>query len=107
MISIMMIPLVIGIGIDDGIHILHRYKEEGKGSLPKVVQNTGKAILLTTATTCLAFSSFLVASHPGMRPMGGTPVLGLIMAFVAAIIFLPALIALIIDGRKKKSDDTG
>jgi predicted RND superfamily exporter protein len=105
MISIMMIPLVIGIGIDDGIHILHRYKEEGKGSLPKVVQNTGKAVLLTTATTCLAFSSFLVASHPGMRPMGGTPVLGLIMAFIAAIIFLPALIALIIDGRKKKNDE--
>ena len=103
MISIMMIPLVIGIGIDDGIHILHRYKEEGKGSLPKVVQHTGKAILLTTATTCLAFSSFLVASHPGMRPMGGTPVLGLIMAFIAAIIFLPALIVLIMDS--KKSND--
>ena len=108
MISIMMIPLVIGIGIDDGIHILHRYKEEGPGSIPKVVQNTGKAIFLTTATTCLAFSSFLVAEHPGMRPMGGTPVLGLTMAFIAAIIFLPALIGLIMDRKNieniKKDD---
>jgi predicted RND superfamily exporter protein len=101
MISIMMIPLVIGIGIDDGIHMLHRYKEEGPGSIPKVVQNTGKAIFLTTATTCLAFSSFLVAEHPG-RPMGGTPVLGLIMAFIAAIIFLPALLGLIMDRKKTK-----
>jgi predicted RND superfamily exporter protein len=66
------------------------------------VQNTGKAIFLTTATTCLAFSSFLVAEHPGMRPMGGTPVLGLIMAFIAAIIFLPALLSLIMDRKKTK-----
>jgi predicted RND superfamily exporter protein len=97
MISIMMIPLIIGIGIDDGIHILHRYKEEGPGSIPKVVQNTGKAVFLTTATTCLAFSSFLVAEHPGMRPMGGVPVLGLTLAFVAAVIFIPALISLILE----------
>jgi predicted RND superfamily exporter protein len=102
MISIMMIPLVIGIGIDDGIHILHRYKEEGKGSIPKAVQTTGKAIFLTTATTCLAFSSFLVAEHPGMRPMGGVPVMGLILAFIAAILFLPALMAVILDRNGKK-----
>jgi predicted RND superfamily exporter protein len=104
MISIMMIPLVIGIGIDDGIHMLHRYKEEGKGSIPKVVQNTGKAVFLTTATTCLAFSSFLVAEHPGMRPMGGVPVLGLTMAFIAAIVFLPALIGLTMDRNKNNSN---
>ncbi len=104
MISIMMIPMVIGIGIDDGIHILHRYQEEGPGSIPKVVQNTGKAVFLTTATTCLAFSSFLVAEHPGMRPMGGVPVFGLIMAFIAAIIFLPALISLILDRQKVKEE---
>jgi predicted RND superfamily exporter protein len=102
MISIMMIPLVIGIGIDDGIHILHRYKEEGKGSIPKTVQTTGKAIFLTTATTCLAFSSFLVAEHPGMRPMGGVPVLGLILAFIAAIVFLPALIAVTLDRKRNQ-----
>jgi hydrophobe/amphiphile efflux-3 (HAE3) family protein len=104
MISIMMIPLIIGIGIDDGIHILHRYKEEGPGSIPKVVQNTGKAVFLTTATTCLAFSSFLIADHPGMRPMGGVPVLGLTFAFIASVIFIPALIVIIINGKKKMKE---
>jgi predicted RND superfamily exporter protein len=99
MISIMMIPLVVGIGIDDGIHILHRYKEEGPGSIPKVVQNTGKAIFLTTMTTCLAFSSFTIAAHPGLRSLGQVPLLGLILALVAAIFFVPALIKLILDRR--------
>jgi predicted RND superfamily exporter protein len=99
MISIMMIPLVVGIGIDDGIHILHRYKEEGPGSIPKVVQHTGKAIFLTTLTTCLAFSSFTIAAHPGLRALGQVPLLGLSLALIAAIFFVPALIKLILDRR--------
>ncbi|UCE74949.1 MAG: MMPL family transporter [Methanomassiliicoccales archaeon] len=103
MISIMMIPLVVGIGIDDGIHILHRYKEEGKGSIPHVVQNTGKAVLLTTATTCLAFSSFTVAEHPGMRALGQVPVLGLVLALIGALIFLPALVVKILERTSTKT----
>jgi predicted RND superfamily exporter protein len=100
MMSIMMIPLVIGIGIDSGIHILHRYKEEGRGSIPKVVQQTGKAVFLTTATTTLAFSSFLFAEHPGLRSMGEIPVVGIILCFLAAILFLPALIQMLFERRK-------
>jgi len=95
--SIMMIPLVIGIGIDDSIHILHRYLEEGKGSIAMVVQRTGKAIFLTTATTTLAFASFLIASHPGLQSMGQVPVVGLILCFLASVIFLPSLITLLME----------
>jgi predicted RND superfamily exporter protein len=104
MISIMMIPLVVGIGIDDGIHILHRYKEEGKGSIPHVTQNTGKAVLLTTITTCLAFSSFTVAEHPGMRALGQVPVLGLVLALMGALVFLPALIVKILERNTTKTE---
>ena len=95
--SIMLIPLVVGIGIDDGIHILHRYQEEGSGSIPNVIQHTGKAVMLTTLTTVLAFSSFLIADHPGMRSFSQVPVLGLLLCFFAAIIFLPALIKLVLE----------
>jgi predicted RND superfamily exporter protein len=93
--SVMMVPLVVGIGIDDGIHILYRYKEEGKGSISEVIQNTGRAIFLTTATTCIAFSSFLIAEHPQLKSMGQIPVLGLVLCFVATVVFLPALVRVI------------
>jgi hypothetical protein len=102
-VSILTIPLVIGIGIDDGIHIIHRYLEEGKGSIPLVIGNTGKAIFLTTATTCLAFTSFFFAEHPAMRSLGRVPVLGLILCFLASIIVLPALLKLVFE-RKGKED---
>ena len=87
----MMIPLVVGIGIDDGVHILHRYLEEGKGSIQSIVQNTGKAIFLTTATTCLAFSTFLFAAHPGLKTLGPVSVIGIALCFVASIFLLPAI----------------
>jgi len=102
LISILTFPLVIGIGIDDGIHVLHRYNEEGKDSVPRVIQSTGKAIFLTTATTCLAFSSLLFASHPGMRSLGQVPVLGLILCLAATLVFLPALIAITLDHKDRQ-----
>ncbi len=95
--SICTIPLIIGIGIDDGIHITHRYLEEGKGSLPRVTRLTGKAIFLTTATTCLAFASFLFSNHPALNSIGLVPIIGLILCFLAAILFLPALLRVIVD----------
>jgi predicted RND superfamily exporter protein len=101
--SIGMIPLVIGIGIDDGIHIVHRYLEEGRGSLPQVIQLTGKAIFLTTATTCLAFSSFLFSSHPSLRFLALIPIIGISICFLGAIIFLPALMRVTVDRRRLKN----
>jgi predicted RND superfamily exporter protein len=59
LISIALIPLILGIGIDDGIHIVHRYLENNPRSIAKVMQSTGKAIFFTTATTCIAFGSLI------------------------------------------------
>jgi len=101
--SITMVPLIIGIGIDDGIHIVHRYLEEGKGSLPQVIQHTGKAIFLTTATTCLAFSSFLFSFHPAQQSLGLVPVIGISLCFLAAVIFLPAVLRMLVDRRRPRS----
>lgn len=100
--SIMMIPLVVGIGVDDAVHILHRYLDEGKGSIQSIIQNTGKAIFLTTATTCLAFSTFMFAAHPGMRTLGPVTVVGIALCFVASIFFLPAILTLM-DRRKDQA----
>lgn len=102
MISVLMIPLIAGIGIDSGIHILHRYHEEGKGSIPDVVRRTGRAVFLTTATTCLAFGSLMFAEHPGIVSLGRVPVLGLTLSFLAAIFLLPALVRLVLDRGSKE-----
>ena len=68
--NFMALPLIIGIGIDDGVHMLHRYRIEGRGSIPIVVKYTGRAILLTSLTTMIGFGSMGLASHKGMASMG-------------------------------------
>ncbi|MBN1288874.1 MAG: MMPL family transporter, partial [Actinobacteria bacterium] len=95
--NVILLPLIVGIGIDNGIYIMHRYLEEGPGSIPRVIKLTGKAIFLTTATTCLAFASLLFSTHPGMRSMGAIPVLGLIYCFIGALVFMPAIMKVTID----------
>jgi predicted RND superfamily exporter protein len=102
MISVLMIPLIVGIGIDSGIHILHSYHERGRGSIPEVVGRTGRAVFLTTSTTCLAFGSLIFAEHPGILSLGRVPVLGLVISLLAAIFFLPALIRIVLDRSKRE-----
>ncbi len=93
-VSVMMLPLILGIGIDDGIHLIHRYRIEGPGSQPRVVLSTGKAIFLTTATTMLGFGSLIFAKYQGFGQMGWVSVFGIGWAFLISIILIPAILKL-------------
>lgn len=89
------LPLILGIGIDDGVHILHRYRIEGRFSIPTVIRYTGRAILLTSLTTMIAFGSMGLASHRGTASMGQVLFLGVGACFVSSAITLTALIVLL------------
>lgn len=93
-VNFMALPLIIGIGIDDGVHILHRYKIEGTFSMPTVIKYTGRAILLTSLTTMIGFGSMGLASHKGISSMGQVLFFGVGTCFISSAFFLPALITL-------------
>ncbi|RMF65197.1 MAG: hypothetical protein D6743_08275 [Calditrichaeota bacterium] len=90
--NIVVIPSVIGIGVDNGVHIFHRYREEGPGSLYHVLKNTGLAILVTNLTTLVGYSGLIVARHPGLNSIGKLAIIGLSATFIAAVVVLPALL---------------
>jgi predicted RND superfamily exporter protein len=94
MVNFMALPLIIGIGIDDGVHILHRYHLEGKMKLEEVMRYTGRAILLTSLTTSIGFGSMALASHRGIASMGIVLVLGVISCFLTSSFVLTSLITL-------------
>ncbi len=94
MVSFMALPLIIGIGIDDGVHILHRYRVEGRGSVPLVIRYTGRAILLTSLTTMIGFGSMALGVHRGLAALGLTLFLGVGACFVSSAFVLPALLTL-------------
>ena len=94
MFNLIVLPSLIGIGIDNAVHIFHRYREEGAGSLALVVRHTGMAALLASLTTAVGFGSSLFSHHVGLRTMGWLAILGIACTFVAATLFFPALLSL-------------
>ena len=95
MMNVIGLPLILGIGIDDGVHILHRYRIEGRGKVMQVFSSTGKAVLLTSVTTMLAFGSLLFATYRGMGSLGIALFIGVGACFLTSIIVLPAIMGMI------------
>ncbi len=94
LLNIMAIPLIIGIGIDDGVHLIHRYHYEGKDAIFTVFSSTGKAITITSMTTMLAFGSLVFATYRGFGSLGIALFIGVGTCLLASIFVLPALLAL-------------
>ncbi len=86
---------IVGVGIDNVVHIQHRYMDEGRGSLGKVVSTTGSAALLASATTAIGFGAAVTAHHMGIRSLGWLSIVGLGCSFAASTIFFPALLRLL------------
>ena len=99
MLNVMGIPLILGIGIDDGVHILHRYRSEAKRNISAVFKSTGKAVMLTSITTMLAFGSLKFATYRGLGSLGIALFIGVGACFLTSIIILPALLGWLEKGK--------
>ncbi|MEM7229061.1 MAG: MMPL family transporter [Planctomycetota bacterium] len=84
------IPILIGIGVDNGVHVVHRRREGGGRS--EVLGSTGRAILTTSLTTTLGFGTLLLASHRGLQSLGAVLVIGSLATMCGAVLVLPMLL---------------
>ncbi len=89
MINFVGIPILMGIGIDVVIHLLHRLHEEGPGKILRALATTGMAAALSSATTILSFASLSAAGNRGIRSMGLMIVLGLALVTLAGFTAIP------------------
>ncbi len=87
--SIAAFPLIIGIGIDSAIHLLHRLKEGEQLSIPQQTMNTGKAIIMTGLTTIIGFGSLGNINHPGMANLGLTVAIGMLISVILTLTLIP------------------
>ena len=90
--NLVVLPAILGIGNDAGVHLVHRYREEGRGSLMHVLRFTGEHITMASLTTMVGFGGLLLSFHPGLETIGQLAVVGIGMTLVASLLFLPALI---------------
>lgn len=101
--NLVVFPTILGIGDDSGIHIVHRYLEEGKGSIQKVLRSTGEHISVSIITTMLGFGGLLFSIHPGLRTIGELATLGIGLSLLAAMVLLPAILYIMEQKQTKKS----
>lgn len=101
--SITISPLLIGIGVDNGIHILHRTIEERHTGVDCAIERgastTAVAVIVTSLTTMLVFGSLLAARTPGLRLLGISALLGIGFSLAFSVLFLPA--ALHVEGGRR------
>jgi predicted RND superfamily exporter protein len=91
--NFIVLPLIVGIGIDDGIHIVHRWREESGQDLTAVLRQIGRAIVLTSLTTSIGFGSLISSHYPGLRSIGWVTGLGILTCLLASLLLLPAALA--------------
>lgn len=94
MANLVILPLILGIGVVNGIHITHRYREEEDKNASVLGKSTGLAVLLSSLTTMIGFGSMMVADHYGVYSLGLVLTLGVFNCLVASVTFLPALLKL-------------
>jgi uncharacterized protein len=82
------LPLIVGIGIDNGIHLVHRYRAEGE--VTPALAGTGKALFLTTLTTVIGFGSLMFARWRGFYGVGLFLTVGIFSCFLMSVTVVPA-----------------
>ncbi len=85
------VPILVGIGVDVVIHLLHRLRDEGPGGVRRALRTTGVAASISTITTIASFASLTAAGNRGIRSLGLLVVVGLAAVFLATCVMLPLM----------------
>ncbi len=89
------VPLLLGLGVDDGLHVAHRLREAPELGPAGAAVSVGRAMVITTATTCASFAALALSNNPSLESMALVVLIGLPMALLASITLVPALAVLL------------
>lgn len=104
-INIFVTTMIIGIGVDYGVHILHRFKEVQdfpRDHFEKGITETGKAVVAASVSTIFGFGSMIFSSYPGLVSTGKVAVLGAVTTCLVSITLLPAVLRWRYDRRREQ-----
>ena len=90
-INIMALPVILGIAVDDGVHMVHRFIAE-KGDVARTLAGSGRSVVLTSLTTIAAFASLAFTRHRGLASFSILLVIGVTLALLISVVLLPMLL---------------
>jgi uncharacterized protein len=93
-VNVIVLPMIVGIGIDDGVHLMNTFVQDGYRYHPESLARTGRGVVLTSLTTMVGFGSLSLSHYPGLRSMGYVAILGVSACLLTSLFVLPPLMVL-------------
>ena len=97
-VNILAVPIIIGLGVDNGIHLTERFYESGY-SARTIASDTGRALIVTSLTSMAGFGSLAISGYEGVASMGRLTIYALGWVLFASLFSLPAVLHRVYGGR--------
>jgi len=102
--NVIVIPLLLGMGVDTGIHLVHRSRAALPPSGSLLRTSTARAVVLSALTTMASFGTLGFTTHRGLASLGRLLTLGLLLILLCNLLVLPALLPLLGRGRAANTE---
>jgi hypothetical protein len=89
--NVVMIPALLGMGVDNGVHMYTRWKEY-RGNSQRAASELFRPLFLCTFTTMLGYAGMVFVAHPGLRSIGWLAIVGMMMLWVTSVLLLPGML---------------
>jgi predicted RND superfamily exporter protein len=93
--NVIALPLTLGLGVDSGIHLVMRRREESGADRALLETSTPRAVLVSALTTIFSFGALALSPHPGTASMGMLLTIVILLSLLCTLVVMPALMALV------------
>jgi len=90
--NVITLPLLLGIGVDNGIHMVRRWRAEPSQINEILRTSTTRAVVVSALTTICSFGNLAFSPHPGTASMGQVLTIGLAFNLICTLVILPSLL---------------
>jgi hypothetical protein len=108
LLSIVFTAMLVGLGVDYGIHYVARYQEEIQNgasvndAVRRSLHTSGASIVTIALTQAAAFFTTLLVDFKGLRELGLIAGVGVVLCLITMLVLLPAVIVLVDRRREAK-----
>ena len=93
--NVIALPLLLGMGVDSAIHIIHRHRVESPAGRPLLATSAARGVLVSSLTTMGGIGNLALSPHDGTASLGALLTIGIGATMVCALLLLPALLTLL------------
>ncbi|EKR63092.1 export membrane protein [Leptospira weilii str. 2006001853] len=102
--NVLVFPVIIGYGIQNGIYIYYRFREDH--DVIRAMSMVGPAIIASTLTTLVGWSSLLIADQKGLKSIGIVASIGIASSLLIALTLVPAILEIVYRSRKEEEQES-